>query len=684
MAKEGNRLLHERSLYLQQHAHNPVDWYPWGAEALSRARREERPLFLSVGYASCHWCHVMEREVFEREDVAALLNERFVSIKVDREERPDLDAAYMEALQAMTGSGGWPMSLFLTPDGKPIYGGTYLPPELFLEVARRIHRAWTDERSTLEQQAGLLARGLSSALKLTPEELIEEEAIGTAARRALSLHDERWGGLGGPMKFPTPPRWSFLLHRYRRTGDERLARAVRTTLEAMSTGGIRDHVGGGFHRYAVEPTWVVPHFEKMLYDNAQLASLYLEAATVLDAPRYAEVAADTLDFILRDLRGADGGFYASLDADSGGVEGACYVWTQDELLTLVGPVDGPPLAELLGVTAQGNFEHRNVLTRRQGAAEVASRHGRSPAEVAALFDRWRPALLERRASRPAPALDRKVITSWNGLTVSALARAARVLGRQDFRRAAEEAVRYLWRVHRREDGRLYRASTDGHPASEAVLSDYACLAAGLLELFQATQDQVHLRHALDLAGQALSRFAAPGGGFFMTAAETEAPLGRQLDLTDSVRPSGTSVMLHVLIRAAALTGDQEYLGPVEKSLRHFGSLLHRTPLEMLGWYDAAQEYQGPFYEVVIAGSERSADTRALVEVIERLQPSHAVLLRVPAGGPPPEVAELLPPTRGKTALADFATAYVCRFGSCASPTTDPGVLERQLLEGWTL
>jgi uncharacterized protein len=682
MENRTNRLARERSLYLRQHAHNPVDWYPYGAEALGRARREDRPIFLSVGYSSCHWCHVMEREVFEKEDVAELLNASFVCIKVDREERPDLDAAYMEALQAMTGSGGWPMSLFLTPDGKPFFGATYIPHTPFLEVGRQILRAYHEQRDLIAQQAALLARSLTAGLRLHPEEVATEPGVAHAAERALELVDERWGGLGGPPKFPTPPRWSFLLHRLRKTGDERLGSALRVTLDAMASGGIRDQLGGGFHRYSVDQTWLVPHFEKMLYDNAQLASLYLEAAVALDAPHYAQVARDTLDFLLREMRDPEGGFYASFDADSDGgevrggearsAEGSYYLWTLDELREVCGG-DADALAATLGVTAEGNFEGKSILTRRQAAT----------AEAVALLERWRPALLERRSRRPAPALDRKIVTSWNGLAIAALAQTASLLDDPHYEDAARAAAERLWRLHRRADGGLFRASSEGEPAGAGVLTDYTNLAGGLLDLFQLTQDPTPLRRGLELIRYVLKHFAAPEGGFYLTADDQPAPLGRLFDFSDSVRPSGGAHMLRLLVRAAALTGDESLLEPVERSLTGFGSLLRRAPTETLGWFDAAQMQLGPYAEVVIAGAPGDAATEELVAAFRHLSPSHAVLIRVPALGPPPELQELLPSTAHKTALAGFPTAYVCRFGSCQTPTTDPGVLRQQILEGWS-
>jgi len=679
--REGNQLTTEQSVYLRQHAHNPVDWYPWGERALQRARAEDKPIFLSIGYASCHWCHVMEHEVFDHDDVAAFLNEHFVSIKVDREERPDLDAVYMEAVMALNSSGGWPMSVFLTPELKPFFGGTYFPRATFLSLIRRIRQLYSGQRGRIDAQAEALADAVSADPRLTPGAVFDAALLDEVASRARARYDERWGGFQGRQKFPTPVRWQFLLQRYRRTGDESLARMLRITLDAMASGGIQDHVGGGFHRYTVEPTWLVPHFEKMLYDNAQLAGLYLEASVVLDEPRYAVVARDTLDFLIREM--SDGqGFFASFDADSGGEEGSYYVWTPTEIAAAVGERDAEALSALLGVTAAGNFEGQTVLTRRAAAAEVAQRTGRPEAEVATLLDRHREALRAHRSRRTPPGLDRKVVGSWNGMAVAAMARGYAVLGDARYLGAAEAAADFLWRVHRHSDGTLARASTEGRTAGEGVVDDYAFLACGLLELHQATGDEQHLRRALALIDHAREYFRHPTAGFYHAAEDVTAPLGRQVQFFDSVRPSGNAMMLQALLRAAALTGNAEYRQDVEIALKAYSDLMGRAGLEMAGWLLAAEQFLGPFYEVAVAGQGNAAGTRALLEAYRELHPTHAVLVRVPASGPSNKTAALLPPTRGKTALQGQPTAYVCEHGACKQPTSDPDTLRSQLMEGW--
>ena len=667
---DGNRLRDEGSVYLRQHAHNPVDWYPWGEEAPARARAEDKPIFLSVGYASCHWCHVMEREVFEDAEVAALLNARFVCIKVDREERPDLDAAYMEAVQAMTGQGGWPLSAFLTPDLEPFFGGTYFPRDHFLDLCDRVARAYAERRGDLVEQAARVAAHVAARPETAEGDVPSLDALDAAARAALAGYDSEWGGFRAEQKFPTPPRWRFLLHHYRRTGDAELGAAIRHTLSAMASGGLRDHLGGGFHRYTVECSWLVPHFEIMLYDDAQLASLYLEAGAVFDDDGFRAVAADVLDFLLREMSDPDGGFFASFDADSGGEEGAYYVWTPEEIAEVAGPEDGPVLARLLGVTTGGNFEGRSILTRRTEPGEVARECGCDEAEVRALFARHREALRARRAERTPPGLDRKLVTAWNGLAISALARGGAVLDDPRYLEAARRAAARLWELHRDEAGRLYRASTDGVPTGDGILDDYAAFATGLLDLFEAGGDPEDLRRARELIDLAERLFADPAGAYFLTASDTEAPLGRRADLFDSVEPSGAATMLLVRQREAALRGDPAGREAVGVILARHADLLERAGLEMAAWWDAVSLWHGPLSEVVIAGGEAAA---ALRTAYWRLDPSHAVLSSVPAEGADAVRLDLQPGLAGKTAPGG-AVAHVCRHGACGAPVSDPADL----------
>jgi len=684
--RDGNALRHETSLYLRQHAHNPLDWRPWGDEALARARTARVPIFLSIGYASCHWCHVMEREVFENDEVAAYLNAHYVCIKVDREERPDLDAVYMDAVQGMTGAGGWPLSVFLTADAQPIYGGTYFPAPQFLDLARRVREVYATRGGEVEEQAAAVAARLLAGPTFADAAagaVIDAELIDTVAAGAVRQFDPDWGGFAGRVKFPVPPRWQFLLHHHRRTGDARPARLLGLTLTAMASGGIYDHIGGGFHRYATDPAWLVPHFEKMLYDNALLASLYLEAGLVLQQPLLLAVARDTLAFLVREMSGPEGGFHASFDADSGGVEGSFYAWTPADLALVAGPQDGPALAGLLGVTDAGNFEGgASVLTRRADLAELAATHGRDEAEIAALFNEYREELRDYRDRREAPVLDTKVVTAWNGLAISALAQAHGATGEPAWRIAAERAADWLERAHRRPDGRLLRAGTDGPATGDGILEDYAFLAVGLLDLYQATGDEARLRRALELIDITRRDFADPAGGCWLTAAGAEAPLGRKTELFDSVTPSGNSAFLQALLRAAALTGREEYREEAARTLARYAGIMEKAGLEMAWWFDAALRLNGPFYDVVVAGDPADAATRALIATVTRLLPPHVALARVPAAGPSAGLAALLPATAGKTAPDGRSCAYVCEHGACLEPAAEPDALREQVLAGW--
>ena len=678
-----NHLADEISLYLLQHAHNPIDWYAWCEEALQRARDEDKPIFLSIGYASCHWCHVMEHEVFEKEDVAAFMNEHFISIKVDREERPDLDATYMQAVQMLTGSGGWPMSVFLTPDLQPFFGGTYFPHEAFLQLTERVIDVFRSRRSDVDQQASAVAGAIRGSLDGTPAGSFDESLLDHAVREAQASYDPRSGGFRTRMKFPTPVRWHYMLRRYRKTGDGEVAGMVRGTLDHMAAGGIRDHLAGGFHRYTVDDIWLVPHFEKMLYDNAQMASLYVEAGVVFGRPDYLDVARETLDFLLREMRDPDGGIYASFDADSGGQEGTYYVWSVDEIVEVAGPRDGPVLADLLGATKSGNFEGKNVLSRQNPIEQVAADHGTDVGSVRECFERHRPALLAARAQRTPPRLDEKVVTAWNGLAIQALARAGLALNEPRYVDAAAKTADFLLRVHRRPDGSLLRASNDGVAANDGIIDDYGSVAVGLLDVYQATGDIAYLRHARQVVDFAVPRFWREEGGFHLTSVDTRSPLGRRFDPFDNVEPSGNAMMLDALLRLAMLTGREDDRKRVRGSLEAMAEVMRQAGLEMAGWLEVGQRWLGPAYEVVIAGDEAEPSTQRLQAVLRSAMPSHACWGTVPSGGLEGTHAEDLPPAAGKTAAGGQTAGYVCTLGTCQTPTRDPEALIAQVMRGWT-
>jgi len=686
--REGNRLQNESSLYLQQHAHNPVDWYPWSEEALTKAKSEDKPIFLSIGYSSCHWCHVMEHEVFDHDDVAEFMNQHFVNIKVDREERPDLDAVYMEAVQAITGRGGWPLSVFLTSDQKPFFGGTYFPHDQFLQLVNQINSVYQERRDEVVKQSELLTERVASLPNLVglpgsgPTASVTPEMIASAALQAETNYDLKWGGFNAEQKFPTPARWQFLLHHYRKTGDRRYANLVQQTLNNMASGGIHDHVGGGFHRYTVDKKWIVPHFEKMLYDNAQLASLYLEAGTLMGRDDFLSIGKDVLDFLIREMGNEAGAFYSSFDADSGGQEGTYYVWTPDEITIATSADDGPVLAELLGVGLPGNFEHgTSVLTRRANVEEVAADYERDPVEVSDLFAKHRANLRTYRAKRVAPGLDKKIVTSWNGMAISAMAHGYAVSGENRYLEAGLKAVSYLWRVHYRGDGQLYRASNEGRSVHDGILDDYAFFASGLLDMYQVTGEADHLEKALFLLEYARGEFRHEKGGFYMSGASSEAPLGRAVDFFDSVIPSGNAAMLQALLSAAALTGNRDYRQDVSHAMTVYANLIEKALMEMSWWLDAAVKLNGPFYEVIVAG-DSGDQTETLVTQLLRTLPVNAVVVRVPASGPSSDLAKLVPPAAGKKAVDGKTMAYVCEFGACQQPTADAETLLEQLAEGW--
>ena len=681
--REGNHLVTSGSLYLQMHAHNPVDWYPWSKEALARARDEDKPIFLSIGYSSCHWCHVMEAEVFDKDDVAVFLNAHFVSIKVDREERPDLDAVYMEAVQSMTGGVGWPMTLFLTPSLKPFFGGTYLPHDRFLGLIEKVSEEFASRRHDLEANAEEVAARLSRANPGTSSPPIDETELRGFVRDALAHVDPQWGGFRGGTKFPTPVRWELLLHGARKWGDAPVVSAVRATLDAMAAGGIRDPVGGGFHRYSTDERWETPHFEKMLYDNAQLASLYAEAGLAFHEPKYIAVATDTLDFLLREMQAPTGGFYASFDADSGGVEGAYYVWTRDELLRLGGPADGPVLARILGVSGAGRFEGAASAPNRQASfADVASASGRSVADVTALWTTMRPKLLAARAIRAKPRLDTKIVTAWNGLAIEALARGFEATGDARYRDAATKAADWLWSVHRRAPSGLFRASNDGHADAPGVLEDYAFLARALVALFEATNRAELLDHALALVGEVDARFATEDQSGWYGNEDGSTPFARTVSLDDAVEPSGSAALLEARIALGALTLRDELTQRVDAPLRARAAALRASGMSSAGWLDAALLRVGPFYDVVVAGDDATSVER-LTSVRRGLASAWAVSAQVLAGGPDAPFEQIVAAAHGKTAGNVLAKAYVCLEGSCKAPTSDPAALRASLLAGWS-
>jgi uncharacterized protein YyaL (SSP411 family) len=668
-----NRLAAETSPYLLQHAHNPVDWYPWGPEALERARNEDKPIFLSIGYAACHWCHVMERESFEDAATAEDLNRDFVAVKVDREERPDLDQVYMSAVQAMTGGGGWPMSVFLTPDGKPFYGGTYFPPQpshglpAFRQLLAGVSRAWREERLEVVKAGQRLVDALV-------EQSRSPSAAGSATRELLdaatagieSSFDAANGGWGTAPKFPQPMTIEYLLRRAVATGDQRPLAVARRSLDAMADGGIHDQLGGGFHRYATDAIWLVPHFEQMLYDNAQLARVYVHAFALTRDPHYAEVAAGTLDYLIRELRRDDGTFAASQDADTNGVEGATFTWTAGEVRDALGD-DAPLFLTTYGVTQNGNWEGTNVLSR------VVAPTGDPAVESQLAAARTR--LLAVRSDRPQPARDDKALAAWNGLAIAAFADAARYLpdGRRFLEPGAAAASAILDGL-RGTDGRLGRSWKDGRPSGNGVLEDYADLADGLLGLYEASGEERWFSDARGLADQILTRFRDPSGGFFDTAHDHETLVTRPKDVQDNAVPAGSSMAASVLLRLAALTGEASYREAAEGAIGSVVSLVGRYPTAFSNWLSAMHLAVEGIDELAIVGRSRE-----LVSVAsERYRPN---VVLAAADDPSRSAVPLLD---GRVLVDGRPTAYVCRNFACRLPVIDPQALREQLDEGFAV
>jgi uncharacterized protein YyaL (SSP411 family) len=704
-----NRLAGETSPYLLQHAHNPVDWYPWGPEALAAARDGDKPIFLSIGYAACHWCHVMERESFEDEATAADLRRDFIAIKVDREERPDLDQVYMSAVQALTGGGGWPMSVFLTPDGRPFYGGTYFPPEprhglpAFRQVLAGVATAWRDDRAAVETSGQRLVDALVDHQRLAASGATAAGETADALRGAdgafvaalatlLAASDDRRGGWGDAPKFPPSMTIEFLLRRaVDPDADGRGLAMARRTLDAMAAGGIHDQLGGGFHRYATDVNWLVPHFEQMLYDNAQLARAYMHAWQLTGELRYRDVATGVLDFIARDLRRQDGTYAASLDADTGGVEGATFTWRAAEIRDALaaGSAGGPALVEAFieayGVTDAGNWEGSTILSRMRADQEVAARLGLEQDEVVRRLAAARAILFARRAERPQPARDDKAIAAWNGLAIGAFADAAAAFATADdagtraladtYRSHAERAAEVVLAELRTVDGRLRRSWKDGRASADGVLEDHADLADGLLALYEATFDERWFSAAQALAEIVLDHFADPAGGFFDTADDAEPLVTRPRDLQDNAMPSGGAMATTVLLRLAALTGETRYREAAERALAGVVEVAPRHPTFFAQWLIALDFATAPVAEVAIVGAPSERPTAALVKVARRGFRPHRVLA---VGSDPADSG--IPLLQGRFALDGRPTAFVCRDFACRQPVHEPEALAALLVE----
>ncbi len=690
--RQPNRLIDETSPYLLQHAYNPVHWYAWSEEALEAARAQDKPIFLSVGYSACHWCHVMERESFENEATSALMNELFVNIKVDREERPDLDAIYMEAVQAMTGQGGWPMSVFLTPDGQPFYGGTYFPPEprhgmpSFRQVLQSVSVAYRDRREQVDEQAQNLTEMLSrSAVLESDANDFGIETLDAALWQLEQNFDDEHGGFGSQPKFPQPMILDFIHTQYLRTGELDTLYMSERTLEQMALGGIYDQLGGGFHRYSVDAVWLVPHFEKMLYDNAQLLRTYLHAWLITPRPLYRRVVEETIDYVLREMTapgaGAPGahptgGFYSTQDADSEGEEGKFFVWTPAEIEGVLDAQAAGVFETYYGVSDRGNFEGSNILYVSRSVEQVAERFGLEAAETEEILADARRKLFARRQARIAPARDDKILTEWNGLMIHALAECGVVLGRADALAAAQNAANFVLEHMSQPDGKLFRSYKDGRARFNAYLEDYASFVRALIALYEADFDLRWLGEASRLTQIMYDQFHDDErGGFYQTGVDHEQLVVRRKDYVDNAIPSGNSLAAELLIRLSDLLGYYDYRKEAASIALTVQELMGRQPTgfgRMLMNHDALLARST---EIGIVGDPRLPETRALLGAVRRRFLPHAVLaLKHPSEENP------LPVFEGRTLADGRPAAYVCENYACKLPVTEPEKLDKLLAD----
>jgi uncharacterized protein YyaL (SSP411 family) len=678
-----NRLIDTTSPYLQQHAYNPVEWYPWGPEALERARREDKPIFLSIGYSTCHWCHVMAHESFENPAIAAIMNQNFVNIKLDREERPDLDETYMNAVQVLTGHGGWPLSVFLTPDLKPFYGGPYFPPEDrgglpgFPRLLLALSQAYQQNR----EQLATLSLKVESHLQRLGEPAgaggdPSREAVETAAHRLVQDFDPVHGGLGNAPKFPRSLELDFLFHYYHLSHEAPVLGKLAFTLEKMARGGIYDQLGGGFHRYSVDAAWVVPHFEKMLYDNALLPPLYLAHCQLTGSALSRRIAQETLDFILRDMAASAGGFYAAWDADSEGLEGKYYVWSQEEVERVLGPETAPLGLAALGVTREGNFEGANIFTRSLSREELAKRFAMEPDAAGRTLEEGLERLRQVRSQRVPPHRDEKVIVSWNGLAITALARGAQVLGDRRYSEAAVRAARFILENLFR-DNTLHRIWTAGHVSVPGFSEDYAICANALLDLYETDFDPVWVEEAQRLMALMDEKFLDPAdGAYFYVGRDQETPLVRSKSVYDQVLPSGNSMAARVSLRLHRLTGTGQYLERAQTIIRHFQAQAQQNPWGFSHLWTVQALALTPPLDLTLVGDSADSRTQALLqEAYGSYLPERRLVLKDSTSSAALE--KLLPWTASYSQPGEAPVAYLCRDFTCLPAITDPHELARK-------
>ncbi len=677
--RKPNRLALEKSPYLLQHAYNPVDWYPWGGEAFEKAKREDKPVFLSSGYSTCHWCHVMEKESYEDEEVAQLLNQVFVSIKIDREERPDIDGIYMKVCQAMTGSGGWPLNIIMTPDKKPFFAGTYIPKESrygrtgMLELIPEIRDIWKNKRGDAESLASQVVTSLSEEQEAGEE--LNVDVLHAAYEQLLEVFDEQHGGFGGAPKFPTPHNLTFLLRYWKRTGDMMALRMVERTLTAMNMGGIYDQVGFGFHRYSTDARWLVPHFEKMLYDQALLEMVYTEAYLVTGNEEFKRIACEVFTYVMRDMTSPEGGFYSGEDADSEGVEGKFYTWTENEIDSVLGE-DSELIKKVFGIEKYGNFREegkssgKNIPYLSRTLPELASDLKLQADEIRRRVGGAKQKLFAARENRVHPGKDDKVLADWNGLMIAALAKGAQAFDEPAYADAACKAADFILSRMRTEDGRLYHRYREGEPVVKAFLDDHAFLAWGLIELYEATFKVSYLRAALEITDKMMEHFwDKENHGLYFTAEDAEELILRKKEIYDGAVPSGNSVAMLNLLRLGRMTANAGFEEKAAQIGRAFSRTIWQAPMAYTQMMVALDFALGPTSEVVIAGDAGAEDTKAMLAALRRgFIPGKVVILR-PGD---PEITGLAEYAKDLTSIEGRSTAYVCRNYSCRRPVTDAG------------
>jgi len=685
---KANHLINEKSPYLRQHAYNPVDWYPWGEEAFAKARAENKPIFLSIGYSTCHWCHVMERESFESDSIAEIMNKYFVNIKVDREERPDIDQVYMTAVQAMTGSGGWPLSIFLTPDLKPFFGGGYFPPQArygrpgFADLLRRINEVWTNQREEVIVSGNKIASALQQYSSVQPANGTLAESLLTRCYDELARsYEPQYGGFGSAPKFPRPVALNFMLRYYARNKNQHALDMTLFTLRKMAEGGIHDQLGGGFHRYSVDNLWRVPHFEKMLYDQAQLAVSYLEAFQITKDVFYANVARDILDYVLHDMMHPDGGFYSAEDADSEGEEGKFYVWTKREIDSLLADEQARIFNHYFGISEEGNFEHgKNVLHTTYSVEETVKAFGINADELQNIIHEGKQKLFAVRGRRIRPHLDDKILTSWNGLMISAFARAYQVLDEMRYLAAAEQASNFILNtLYNMESKTLLHRYRDGEAKIDGYLDDYAFFIQGLLDLYESAFKTEWLTKAIELTETQNRLFwDMNNGGFFFDAGIDSSVLIHSKTDYDSAEPSGNSIAVMNLLRLSQMTDNQEWRQMAEKTLRFFAGRLEQAPSAMPQMLVAFDFYLDKPKQIIIAGKPDADDTKAMLRAVHERFIPNKIILFADGGEEQKRLAKYLPFVQSIALKDNKATAYLCENYVCKLPTNDVKIMDEML------